>query len=124
MITTAGKNVLRARLEAATAEFAGTFYLAFSTDATTPTIADTTLTGEQTANGLARISVIAAHTVGQNTWTFAATPSYTASTLTTITKIALFDAATGGNMIDVGLVSAVGFTAPGDTCPFSLVISL
>lgn len=124
MITTVGKTFFRGRIEAPSALFSGTFYMAFSTDATTPALGDTTLTGEQTTNGFARISCTVTHTTGQNTWVFATTPVYTGSTLTTINKIALFDAATSGNLIDEGIVSAAAFNTAGDTCSFSITLSL
>jgi hypothetical protein len=124
MITNAGKGVLRGRIEAVTALLAGNFYMAFSTDATVPSVTDVALTGEQAGNGLGRAVITAAHTTGQSVWTFQIVPTYTGSTALTINKIALFDAATAGNMVSVGIVSAAAFNTSGDTGTFFIQVSL
>jgi hypothetical protein len=124
MITTAGKNFLRGRIEANTALFSGTLYLATSTDATAPALGDTSISGEQTANGLQRQAVAVTHTGGTNVWTFSATFTYTGSGSTNIQKIALFDASTGGNLITEDVVSSTVFSVSGDNCPFAVAFSL
>ena len=65
-------------------------YLAITTDATTPTSADTTLTSELTSGGLARALATWAHTAAAGTYTL--THQWTSSTTATINKEAVFGA--------------------------------
>ena len=67
------------------------FFLAVTTDATTPTSADTTLTSELTTNGFTRALATWAHTAAATTYTL--TVTYTASGTDTINKEAVFGAA-------------------------------
>jgi hypothetical protein len=124
MITSTGKSYIRGRIEANTALFAGTLYCSLSTDATAPALGDTTVTGEQTTNGLARAAVTALHTAGTNTWTFSNTFTYSGSTSVNIQKVSLFDAASGGNLITEDLISSTVFSVSGDNAPFSVQLTL
>ncbi len=124
MLVTAGSGVLAARIEANTALFSGTFYMALSTDASAPAAADTAIIGEQTTNGLARKAVTVAHTNGTKVWTFTGAYTYTGSTTVNIQKVALFDAATGGNLITEDLITSAQFAANGDNGSFSTSFTL
>lgn len=97
--------------------------MAVSTDTVAPAAGDTALVSEQAANGLARAVASAVHTAGTNIWTYTVTFTYTGSTSVTITKMALFDAATGGNLIAEDLLtSAVPFSTSGDNVPLQYQI--
>lgn len=125
MITNAGQAVLRGRIEAVTALFAGNFYMAMSTDNTAVALTDTVLPSELTGNGLARALVTFAHTVGTNVWTCTNTFTYSGTTTTNVWKIALFDAATGGNLIQEALATNfTGFNNAGDNGTFQLYITV
>ena len=125
MITNAGKAVLRGRLEAVASEFAGNFYMVLSTDSTATNLTDTTLPGEMTSLGLQRAVVTASHTVGQNNWTFTNSFVFSGTAPTAIYKLALFDAATGGNLIAEYLLSGpTTFSNSGDNAQFSCSFSL
>jgi hypothetical protein len=89
-------------------------------DATAPSVSDTVLPGELTTLGLARAAVTVAHTTGTNTWTFGNLFTYTGTSSTTVNKIALFDAASGGNLLLEGLITAVTFAASGDNVTLQL----
>ena len=125
MITNAGKAVLRGRIEGVTALFGGNFYMVLSSDSTAINLTDTTLTGEQTTNGLQRAVVTAAHTVGTNVWTFTNTFTYTGSSANAIYKVAIFDASSGGNLIAEYLAGTpTTFSNSGDNAQYQITISL
>lgn len=124
MLVTSGSAFFVARLEANTALFSGTLYLALSTDATAPATGDTAISGEQAANGLARKVVTVTHTNGTKVWTFAGTFTYTGSGAVSIQKIALFDAATGGNLLTEDVITAATFAVSGDNGSFSVTFTL
>ena len=124
MIVNTGRAYLRGRIEANTALFAGTLYLALSTDGTAPAAGDTLIAGEITANGLQRVAVTAAHTAGQNTWAFSNTFTYSGSTAVNVQKVALWDAPAGGNLITEDIVPVTTFSQAGDSCPFVISLSL
>ena len=93
----------------------GGVYIALSTDTTTPAATDTTCPGEITSNGLARTLGTYTHTTGANTYEITASFIYsTSASSTTITKVCMFDAASGGDLFAESLltpsatVSAVG----------------
>jgi len=123
MITTAGKAVLRGRVESVAALFAGNFYMALSGDTAAINVTDTALTAEQTTNGLARAVVTAAHTTGTNSWVFSNTFTFSGSSTTPISKVALFDAATGGNLIVEYLAGTpTTFNTAGDNAQYQISI--
>lgn len=124
MITNAGVAFLRSRIEAGSPLFTGTLYLALTADATDPAATDTTLAGELTANGLARAAVTVSHTTGANSWTFSDTFTYSGSSTQIVNKIALFDAASGGNMLTEDIVAASSFNISGDSTPFAVEFDL
>ena len=123
MLTTAGKGIFRTRVEGVTALFTGNFYMAVSGDTSALNVTDTTLTAEQTTNGLARAVVTAAHTVGTIAWTFTNTFTFSGSASTPISKVALFDAATGGNLIVEYLAGTpTTFNTAGDNAQYQISI--
>ncbi len=127
MLVATGEAYIRGRIEGGQNPFSGTLYLGCSTDGTVPASGDTGMAGEQTANGLGRQAVTAAHTTGTNTWTFGATFTYTASTPNNpvnIVKIMLWDAASGGNLITEDIVPQVSFSQNGDSCPFNVILKV
>lgn len=124
MLVASGSNFFAGRAEANTALFSGTLYLAVSTDATAPNAADTVISGEQTANGLARKAVAVTHTNGTKVWIFAAAFTYTGSATVNIQKIALFDAAAGGNLLTEDVIAGAQFAASGDNGSFSVTFTL
>ncbi len=125
MLTNAGNRVFSSRVEGGTAFFGGNFYMVCSTDTAAAAASDTSIPGEQSGNGLGRAVVSAAHTSGSNVWTFANTFTYTGTTLVNINKIALFDAATGGNLIaEYNLSTPTPFQNSGDNATWSIVLSV
>ena len=123
MIVNAGKGILRGRVEAVTGLFAGNFYMALSGDTAAINVTDTALTAEQTTNGLARAVVTAAHTTGTNSWVFSNTFTFSGSSTTPISKVALFDAASGGNLIVEYLAGTpTTFNTAGDNAQYQISI--
>ena len=123
MIVNAGKGIFRSRVEAVTGLFAGNFYMALSGDTAAINATDTALTAEQTTNGLARAVVTAAHTTGTNSWVFSNTFTFSGSTTTPISKVALFDAASGGNLIVEYLAGTpTTFNTAGDNAQYQISI--
>jgi hypothetical protein len=121
LITNAGEDVI-SRQTACGATSApacgnGGVYIALSTDTTAPAATDTSLTSEQTTNGLARALGTYSHTTGANTHQITHTFTYscTTCTSTTIAKVGMFDASTGGNMMAETLLSSTAtVSANGD----------
>jgi len=125
MISNLGRAVFRGRIEAVTALFGGNMYIGFSADNTATAVGDTTLPGEITTNGLGRQLATLSHTTGTNVWTWTVTATYTGSTPTTVNKIALFDAASSGNLLSDYLASTgTTFSNAGDNSQYSITISL
>ena len=123
MIVNSGKGILRSRVEAVTGLFAGNFYMALSGDTAAINVTDTALTAEQTTNGLARAVVTAAHTTGTNSWVFSNTFTFSGSSTTPISKVALFDAASGGNLIVEYLAGTpTTFNTAGDNAQYQISI--
>jgi hypothetical protein len=88
-----GEGVARAALGT------GFNFVALSDDATPPNAADVALAGEITSDGLERAQgVVALPLVGGSLTTVEYVFTYTGVAGVTVTKAALFDAATGGNM--------------------------
>lgn len=83
----------------------GGVYIALSTSVSATSGTDTTCPGEITTNGLARTLGTFAST-GNNTDTISNTFTYTGSTSTVITKVCMFDAASGGNLFAEDLLSS------------------
>ena len=121
MIVNSGKGIFRSRVEAVTGLFAGNFYMELSGDTAAINVTDTALTAEQTTNGLARAVVTAAHTTGTNSWVFSNTFTFSGSSTTPISKVALFDAATGGNLIVEYLAGTpTTFNTAGDNAQYQI----
>ena len=124
MLVNTGRAYLRGRIEANTALFSGTLYMALSTDATAPAATDIAISGEITANGLQRVAVTAAHTQGQNTWVFANTFTYNGNAAVNVQKVALWDAAVNGNLITEDVIASTTFQQAGDNAPIVVQFSL
>lgn len=94
-------------------------YLALSTDTTTPAAS------EQTTNGLARksMTITYPYTNGNNVPATlgAATFTYTGSSTTTITKLCVFTASSGGVMTNEVLIPGYSFTTSGQAETFQYV---
>lgn len=83
----------------------GGVYIALSNDSS-GAVTDKTCSGELTSNGLSRTLGTYAYTNGTNTDTITATFTYlTSSHSTTISKVCMFDAASGGNLFAESLLS-------------------
>lgn len=94
----------------------GGVFIALSTDIATPLATDTTCPAELTNNGLARTLGTYSHSTGTNTHTITASFIYsTSSSSTTITKVCMFDALSGGNLFAESLLSpSATVSAAGD----------
>lgn len=95
-------------------------YIALTANSTTPSTADTTLTGEIVTGGGGLIRALAtyAHTAGTATYTLSNT--FTAngsdSLPVTVAKIGVFDAASAGTLVFETLLSSTAtLTASGDS---------
>lgn len=87
---------------------ASCYYMAIGTGSAAAT--DTSLSGEQTTNGLARVPATFAHTFSttsaNNTYTLTNTYTYTGSSSVTLTIIGIFDAASNGIPLFTSALSA------------------
>jgi NAD-dependent dihydropyrimidine dehydrogenase PreA subunit len=84
----------------------GGVYIALSTNATIPASTDTTCPSELTSNGLARTLGTYSHATGAITHVIKASFIYSTSVSpTTITKVCMFDATSGGNLFAESLLS-------------------
>ena len=126
MLTNAGLAVFAARIESGTALFGGNFYMALSPDTSALSATDTALPSgtEITGNGLSRVACTFQHTAGTKVWTATNTFTYTGSTTVNVSKIGIFDAASGGNLIAEYLAaSPTSFNNAGDNATFSGAIT-
>lgn len=99
-------------------------YIAMTTDATAPAATDTTLTSEETTNGLARAQGTVAHTTAATVTTISHTFTYTGSTSKVIAKVGLFNASSSGTMVLETLLSSTGtVNANGDTITITWTIN-
>lgn len=99
LLTNAGRDKAHAQIYTNTSAGArGAGFIAVTVNTAAPADADTTLTGEITAGGLARVDAgTKTHSSGTNSTTISTT--FTASaTHTAVQKAALFDAASAGTM--------------------------
>jgi hypothetical protein len=125
MIVNTGKTYIATRIENNTTPlFGGQLYLALSTDATPPVAGDAVIAGEVTTGGLGRAAATASHTNGQRTWTFSNLFTATGTAPLNIQKVALFDAAVGGNLITEDVIASTVFSQAGDNATFQVVFSL
>jgi len=101
----------------------GSNCIAVSTDATAPAAGDTTLTGEISTNGLARIQATNI-THGDNTNSSTIEHEWTASgTHTNVQKCALFNNTSGGTMTHEGTFTAASLIS-GDKLKVTYVINI
>jgi hypothetical protein len=100
-------------------------YMALTTDATAPAATDTTLTSEETTNGLARSAQLTpTHSAGATSSVFTKTFTYTGSTSKVIAKVGLFNASSAGTMVLETLLSSTGtVNANGDTITITWTIN-
>lgn len=114
--TNAGANFWNAQLFGAASATAVAKWIALTTDATAPGAGDTTLTSEETTNGLVRTAGSVVHTNNAATTTISVTFTYTGAVSKVIAKVGLFDAVSGGNLVLETLLNATGtVNANGDT---------
>ena len=86
-------------------------FMAITTDTGAPSASDTTLTSEETTNGLARAYATYAHTTAGGTATLTKTFTYTGSTSKTLHKIGIFQGVTGTIMFFETVLSADAIVA-------------
>lgn len=80
-------------------------YVAVTTDTGGPASGDTTLTSEETLNGLARAAATYSSLGGTGAWQLVINMTYTGVPLKTLAKMAVFDDTTAGNMYYEALLS-------------------
>jgi len=116
LTTNVGVNMARRQLHDPSYAAATTVaqYVAVSTDSTAPASTDTSLASEQTTNGLARAAATYSSLSGTGAWQLQITMTYTGSSAITITKSAIFDAASAGNMYYEVLLSPSATLNDGD----------
>lgn len=103
----AGLNVGRRQLHDTSYATSGKVaqYVAVTADATAPDSGDTTLTSEETTNGLARAAATYSSLAGVGAWQLEISMTYVGVPLKTLAKMAVFDDATVGNMYYEALLS-------------------
>lgn len=90
----------------------------------TPSATDTTLSAEQTTNGLSRVAATYAHTTGATTYTLSNTFTYTGSTTVALTGMATFDALTGGTMFHESAITSATVNASGDQVTLTQTVTM
>jgi hypothetical protein len=101
------------------------FWLALTTNATSPADTDTTLASELAANGLSRKVAAYAHTDGANSGSYTLTATWTSSGGTNqINKIGVFQASAGGRMPFTTLVSSAPTLISGDQLTITETVSV
>lgn len=129
MLTTAGKDwAASALFDSSGSRAAAATYLAVSANTTSPAAGDTTLTGEITtaSGGLIRKVATYAHTAGASTATLTATFTANANDNLSVTlgKAAVFNAASGGSMPFVSLLSPTAtVSAVGDSVTLTVTVT-
>lgn len=111
---------------------ASVFYMALTnTGSFTPVHGDTSLSGEQTTNGLSRQAATFAHTFSasstNNTYTLTSTWTYTGSSPVTLTGIGTFDSATSSTGVmfhETALSSSATVSANGDQLTVTQTVTL
>src|SRR5215211_4595363 len=100
----------------------GAGFMALSTEGTTPVASDTTLAGESSASGLARVeSTTKTHTAGTNVTVVS--HQYTAGAAATITKAAIFTASSAGNMYHAAMLPSNAVLAINDLLTVTFTIT-
>lgn len=100
-------------------------WMGITTDTGSPAATDTTLTSEETTNGLARAQASYAHTASVANYTLTKAFTYTGSSPKTLHKIGVFLAETGGIMAFVTNLSADAIVAQnGDVVTVTETVSL
>lgn len=99
-------------------------YIAVSESTTAPAAGDTTLTGELAGNGWTRAQGTYAHTAGTNVATITRAFTSADPTTRTIAKVAVFNAATGGTMAFVSLLSPTATMVSGDSLTITETFTL
>lgn len=122
--TNAGADFWDAQLFKVAAAGATANFIALTTDATAPAATDTTLTSEETLNGLARAQATDAHTAAASSSQLSKTFTYTGSTSKVIAKVGLFNAASAGTLaLETLLASTATVNANGDTITITWTIN-
>ena len=127
LITNQGKDMISRQIAGgmnATANVVanGANYIALTTDSTAPAATDTTLTGEITTGGLARVQGVYNH--ANSTSTLSIRKTFTASaSFTAVQKAGLFNAASGGGMLAENTFSSVNLIS-GDQITITWTITI
>lgn len=99
-------------------------YIAMTTDTGAAAAGDTTLTSEETLNGLARAQGTVNHTGSATTTTITKTFTYTGSSLKTIHRLGLFTAVSSGTLVLETVLNAdASVNANGDTIAITWTIN-
>lgn len=100
-------------------------YMAITTDATAAAATDTTLTSEETTNGLGRSAQLTpTHSAGATSSVFTKTFTYTGSSSKVIAKVGLFNASSSGTLVlETVLGSTATVNANGDTITITWTIN-
>ena len=124
LLTTEGRDFFHQQVYINTsAGTRGANFMGVSTDATAPAAGDTTLTGEISTNGLARVSATTI-THGDNTNSSTIEHEYTATgTHTNVQKVGLFNIIAAGIMTHEGTFTAASLIS-GDKLKVTYVLNL
>lgn len=97
-------------------------YIGLTADATAPSAASTTLTGEITSGSLARAQATYAHTNGTATYTL--TKTFTSDQTVVIAKLGVSNAVSGGTLVFETLLNAVASLVSGDQLAITETVTL
>ncbi|GGK61471.1 hypothetical protein Sme01_03170 [Sphaerisporangium melleum] len=129
MLTNGGRDFVADSLGKSASRPAVADYIALTANSTSPSAADTTLSGEITTSGggLVRAQATYAHTNGQATYTL--TKTFTAngsdSLPVTIAKIGVFNASSGGTLVYETLLGATAtLSASGDALAITETVTI
>lgn len=99
-------------------------YLAITENATSPALADTTLTGELAGSGLGRALATFAHTAASLTYTLTYTWTSADASARTINKMAVFNASSTGTMVFESLVPSPPTLVSGDSLQITETVDI
>ncbi len=105
-----------------TGAYASATYIALTADATAPSAANTTLTGEVASGTLARAAAIYAHTNGTASYTL--TKTFTSDQSVVIAKIGVFNASSSGTMVFESLLNDTATLVSGDQLQITETVTL
>jgi len=132
-LTSNGKDFIAAQLVGATtatvpggaSATAVAKYMGITTDTSQTLATATSITSEETANGLSRVAGTVGYTVGANLYTVTGTWNYSGSTAKVIARVGLFNAISGGILVFfTALQTTATLSTSGDSLTIQQTVNL